>query len=122
MIICRQRNEKKERLIELFNVSAEKARKAKVPVTTITLGGKYNCKVFGFSLKDKYFQTHYIGVCADDHCIYFISGSLSSELAIKSQLNKNEWKEVIERIMFEAFINDKLNNAFDSTPTTEFNV
>lgn len=56
------------------------------------------------------------------HCIYFISGSLSSELAIKSQLNKNKWKEVIERIMFEAFINDKLNNAFDSTPTTEFNM
>lgn len=122
MIICRQQNEKKERLIKLFNVSAEKARKAKVPVTTITLDGKYNCKVFGFSLKDKYFQTHFIGVCADDHCIYFISGSLSSKLAIKSQLNKNEWKEVIEHIMFEAFINDKLNNAFDSTPTTEFNM
>ena len=46
MIICRQQNEKKERLIKLFNVSAEKARKAKVPVTTITLDGKYNCKVF----------------------------------------------------------------------------
>lgn len=122
MIICRQQNEKKERLIELFNVSAEKARKAKVPVTTITLGGKYNCKVFGFSLKNKYFQTHFIGVCADDHCIYFISGSLSSGLAIKSQLNKNEWKEVIKHIMFETFINDKLNNAFDSTPTTEFNM
>lgn len=71
MIICKQQNEKKERLIELFNVSAEKARKAKVPVTTITLGGKYNCKVFGFSLKDKYFQTHFIGVCADDPLYIF---------------------------------------------------
>ena len=33
MVICKQQNEKKERLIELFNTSAEKARKAKVPVT-----------------------------------------------------------------------------------------
>lgn len=122
MVICKQQNEKKERLIELFNVSAEKARKAKVPVTTFTLGGKYNCKSFGFRLKDKYSQTHFIGVCAEDYCIYFISGSLSSELAIKSQLNKNEWKEVSQHIMFEAFINDKLNNAFDSRPTTEFNI
>lgn len=122
MIICRQCDEKKEKLLKLFNEAAKKSEETKVPVTTITLGGKYNCKVFGFSLKDKYFQTHFIGVCADDHCIYFISGSLSSELAIKSQLNKNEWKEVIQRIMFEAFINDKLNNAFDSTPTTEFNM
>lgn len=122
MIICKQCDEKKEKLLKLLDVTAEKAEKNKVPVTTITLDGKYNCKVFGFSLKDKYFQTHFIGVCADDHCIYFISGSLSSKLAIKSQLNKNEWKEVIEHIMFEAFINDKLNNAFDSTPTTEFNM
>lgn len=122
MIICRQCDEKKERLIELFIVSAEKARKAKVPAILFTLDGKYDGNVLGFSIRDKYSQTHVIGINVKDHCIYFISGSLSHELVIKSQLDKKEWKEVAQRIMCETIINDNINHAFDGKPTTEFNM
>ena len=121
MIICRQCDEKKERLIELFKVSAEKARKAKVPAILFTLDGN-DGNVLGFSIRDKYSQTHVIGINVKDHCIYFISGSLSHELVIKSQLDKKEWKEVAQRIMREAIINDNINHAFDGKPTTEFNM
>lgn len=121
MVICRQQNEKKERLIELFNTSAEKARKAKVPVTTITLGGKYDGNVLGFGIKGKYGEKHIIGTCAKDHCIYFIVKSpLDCQIIIKSQLNKKEWKEVAQRIIFEATINDRLNDAFEGNPTADF--
>ena len=123
MIICRQCDEKKERLIELFNVSAEKADKNNVPgIYWILDDEKYNCKISGFALKDKYGKTHIIGGCDKDHCIYFITDLLGIKKIIKSQLSKKEWKETVRYIIFEAYMNKEINHAFDGTPVTSMTI
>ena len=117
MIICKQCDEKKEKLLKLLDVVAEKAEKNKVPVVDFTLNDeKYNCEISGFCLKDKYGDAHIIGVCGKDHCIYFITNLLGNKKVIKSQLSKKDWEESAQYIIFEARMNDKINNAFDSTP------
>lgn len=121
MIICKQYDNKKEKLLKLLNETAEKAEKAKVPAILYTLGGKYDGNVLGFGIKGKYGEKHIIGTCAKDHCIYFIvKAPLDCQIIIKSQLNKKEWKEVAQRIIFEATINDRLNDAFEGKPTADF--
>ena len=123
MIICRQCDEKKEKLLKLLDVVAEKAEKNKVPVVDFTLNEeKYNCKISGFALKDKYGEAHIIGVCEKDLCIYFITDLLGTRKIIKSQLSKKDWRNTARYIIFEALMNYKIDNAFDSTPTTEFNM
>ena len=117
MIICKQCDEKKEKLLKLLDVVAEKAEKNKVPVVDFTLNEeKYNCKISGFALKDKYGEAHIIGVCEKDLCIYFITDLLGTRKIIKSQLSKKDWINTARYIIFEARMNDKINNAFDSTP------
>lgn len=117
MIICKQCDDKKEKLLKLLDVTAEKAEKNKVPVVHFTLNDeKYNCEISGFCLKDKYGDAHIIGVCGKDHCIYFITNLLGNKKVIKSQLSKKDWEESAQYIIFEAWMNYKIDNAFDSTP------
>ena len=78
---------------------------------------KYNCEISGFCLKDKYGDAHIIGVCGKDHCIYFITNLLGNKKVIKSQLSKKDWEESAQYIIFEAWMNYKIDNAFDSTPS-----
>lgn len=119
MIICRQCDDKKEKLLKLLDVTAEKAEKNKVPVVHFTLNDeKYNCEISGFALKDKYGDAHIIGVCAKDYCIYFITNLLGNKKVIKSQLSEKDWEESARYIIFEAWMNYKIDNAFDSTPVT----
>ena len=117
MIICKQCDDKKGKLLKLLDVTAEKAEKNKVPVVHFTLNDeKYNCEISGFCLKDKYGDAHINGVCGKDHCIYFITNLLGNKKVIKSQLSKKDWEESAQYIIFEAWMNYKIDNAFDSTP------
>lgn len=117
MIICKQCDEKKEKLLKLLDVTAEKAEKNKVPSILYPLvDEEYNCKISGFALKDKYGEAHIIGVCEEDHCIYFITNLLGTRKIIKIQLSEKDWGNTGRYIIFEAWMNDKIDNAFDSTP------
>lgn len=52
MIICRQCDNKKEKLLKLFNEAAKKSEKTKVPGIVYPLNkGKYNREISGFALK-----------------------------------------------------------------------
>lgn len=119
MIICKQCDNKKEKLLKLLNETAEKAEKNKVPAVLYTLNDeKYNCEISGFALKDKYGEAYIIGVCEKDLCIYFITDLLGTRKVIKSQLSKKDWRNTARYIIFEAWMNDKIDNAFDGTPVT----
>lgn len=119
MIICRQCDEKKEKLLKLFNEAAKKSEKTKVPAIVYHLDDeKFNCEISGFALKDKYGKTHIIGGCTEDHCIYFITDLLGIKKIIKSQLSRKEWGETMQYIIFEAYMDKEINHAFDGTPVT----
>lgn len=119
MIICKQCDNKKEKLLKLLNETAEKAEKNKVPAVLYTLNDeKYNCEISGFALKDKYGEAYIIGVCEKDLCIYFITDLLGTRKVIKSQLSKKDWRNTARYIIFEAWMNNKIDNAFDGTPVT----
>lgn len=118
MIICRQCDNKKEKLLKLFNEAAKKSEKTKVPGIVYPLNkGKYNREISGFALKDTYGKTHIIGGCMEDHCIYFITDLLGIKKIIKSQLSKKEW-ETVRYIIFEAYMDKEINHAFNGTPVT----
>ena len=119
MIICKQCDNKKEKLLKLLNETAEKAEKNKVPVVNYTLNDEnYNCEISGFALKDKYGEAHIIGICEKDLCIYFITDLLGDKKVIKSQLSLKDWRETARYIIFEAWMNYKIDNAFEGTPVT----
>mgnify|MGYP006900493516 CR=1 FL=1 len=117
MIICKQYDNKKEKLLKLLDATAEKAEKNKIPAILYTLtDGKYKYEISGFALKDKYGEAYIIGVCDKDLCIYFITDLLGTRKIIKSQLSKKDWRNTARYIIFEAWMNDKIDNAFDGTP------
>ena len=110
---------KKEKLLKLLNETAEKAEKNKVPTILYTLNDEnYNCEISGFALKYKYGEAHIIGVCEKDLCIYFITDLLGDKKVIKSQLSIKDWRETARYIIFEAWMNYKIDNAFEGTPVT----
>ena len=120
MIICKQCDNKKEKLLKLLDATAEKAEKNKIPTILYTLtDGKYKYEVLGFALKDKYGEVYIIGVCDKDLCIYFITDLLGIKKIIKSQLSKKEW-ETVRYIIFEAYMDKEINHAFEGTPVTSF--
>lgn len=122
MIICKQCDEKKEKLFKLFNETARKAEKNKIPVMVLTLNDEYNCKILGFRLKDKYNEIHFIGGSKKDYCLYFITDLLGNKKIIKSHLSKKEWEEKARYIIFEVYMDNKINHAFDGTPVCNTNL
>lgn len=119
MFICKQYDDKKEKLIKLFNESIKKAELMNAPVLEATLKEYFSeeCpnRVIGVNIEHNNGNVDIIGICARDNCLYFIT---DANHAIKCQLNKKEWKNMRNKL-FKVYMNYKVNEAFKSTSTTK---
>lgn len=112
-VICKE-FDNKAKLIDLFIKAVHKAKENDVSdgIFTLKISDTQTEEVLGVSLATNIGterNTYFIGI--GDHYIYFITGYLGKEKAVRCKLSNKEWNRLFNELYF-LFINTRINLAF----------